>query len=772
MRRSLTAYLRNPRPYLAGALGISFGLFAYSYWLVDLLPAASRLLALLTVLAMALGAAGYTLLLNWSAPRFVALAASSRLALLTAGFLSGVALLFGGTTGWLTPTRSIPFLLPIHRLQIQAAGATGDPGLALLWFKTSLGDVSYDTLHYSGWKRAGDELVLQNGEANGLVWTGRTGGSVEMVWRGSRNDSVEISWDGQATDLNPAAGKFTYSRSFAVPWYASRGLVIALGILVFVSLATALCLLAWEKRASFLPQLQGALRLNSRPLNGLDAALLAGAAVLALLFRLPNLGGLYPAVDEYFHLIAARQILEGAALSSVYERGLLLVTLPITLSLRLFGYQLWAARLPGLLFNALAIVPLYLLTRKINRTVAVFSVLLYATSPWIVTFARIAREYAYYPFYFYWIVLGMVVFLERIPQSFVLLRDWRKALSGKTVLIGLVLAAPPLFAFYGDRLSTFRTILIAYLVFGVFALARFNFRDRSNWPFLSVLGLGLIVVAYVWYESQKSKIADSLAFNPVPVSYFAPNPQQQWYYDRLVPLLLLAILGAALCGYLLRRVNFIPLFLLGLYAGGIGFFAFFSKTFFHTRHLLTTELWFVTVVAFGLYVLWKWCVALSPWRRPYANVLLALAVSVSLINWRQLIEPITSTNPNDPISEDYLHDMSQVHAFMLGHAQPHDVLISTVYGLYSSWKEAPAFVARYRITTETPREQIFGLIDQHASGWIVIDQIRLDMSTLGPQEFAGNPDVEYIGLFGDESVWHWQHASGGLGNSMVAGKGK
>ena len=103
----------------------------------------------------------------------------------------------------------------------------------------------------------------------------------------------------------PRAGKFTYSRSFAVPWYASRGLVIALGILVFVSLATALCLLAWEKRASFLPQLQGALRLNSRPLNGLDAALLAGAAVLALLFRLPNLGGLYPAVDEYFHLIAA-----------------------------------------------------------------------------------------------------------------------------------------------------------------------------------------------------------------------------------------------------------------------------------------------------------------------------------------------------------------------------------------------------------------------------------------------------------------------------------
>jgi hypothetical protein len=109
---------------------------------------------------------------------------------------------------------------------------------------------------------------------------------------------------------------------------------------------------------------------------------------------------------------------------------------------------------------------------------------------------------------------------------------------------------------------------------------------------------------------------------------------------------------------------------------------------------------------------------------------------------------------------------------MLLHAQPQDVLISTVYGLYSSWKGEPEFAAQYRLTTETPREQIFGLIEQHQSGWIVIDQIRLGMSTLGPREFAGNPDVEYIGLFGDENVWHWQHSAGSVGTSVLAGKGE
>jgi hypothetical protein len=67
---------------------------------------------------------------------------------------------------------------------------------------------------------------------------------------------------------------------------------------------------------------------------------------------------------------------------------------------------------------------------------------------------------------------------------------------------------------------------------------------------------------------------------------------------------------------------------------------------------------------------------------------------------------------------------------------------------------------------------VFSIIDQHASGWIVIDQIRLEQSSLGPRDFADNSDIEYVGLFGDQYVWHWQHSSGNLGNAMVPGKGQ
>lgn len=90
------------------------------------------------------------------------------------------------------------------------------------------------------------------------------------------------------------------------------------------------------------------------------------------------------------------------------------MTIPAAAALKIFGNQLWAARLIGAIFNVLAVIPLYLLARKISRSVAVLACLLFATSPWIITFARVAREYAYYPFYFYWVILAMVLFVEGI----------------------------------------------------------------------------------------------------------------------------------------------------------------------------------------------------------------------------------------------------------------------------------------------------------------------------------------------------------------------
>jgi hypothetical protein len=683
-------------------------------------------------------------------------------------------LFFGGTSQWLASPRYVPFLLPAHQLRISAKPESGAPShLALIWFNTSLGDVSYSAIDLRGWRREGDQLVLENPSDNSLKWTGRTGQAVQMVFRDAGPDEkLTLSWDGNEETISPALGKFDYVHAFQIPWYASGMLVLGLGILLYTSLSLALFLLLWEKRKTLIGSIDNTLRPAAGGLDVMDAGWILGIIMIALLLRLPNLGSLFPAVDEYYHLIAARQIVEGTALNSVYERGLWLVTLPVSLSLRVFGYQLWAARLTGVLFNVLAILPLYLMMGKINRPVAVLSAALYATSPWIITFARIAREYAYYPFYFYWIMYGMICFLQGVPKGFVLLRQWKAVATPKMILVGLSLIVPPLFALYGDRLSTFRTILIAYVIFSLFLLGRFNLRHRLNWSVLALLGGSILVVSLAGYRRQSSKLLPYPQYNALPVEYFLPNPQQQWYFGRVAIIIVLGLLGVAVLGIVLRRTNFIPLFIFALYSAYMAIFAFFAKTFFHTRHVLTTELWYIVVVALGLYLVWKGIESLSFWKGRAANIVLAAALGLSVINIRQVLLPITSINPDNPISQDYLHDLTQVHAFMLTHVQPHDVLISTVYGLYSSWQEQPEFETQYRITTQTPPQDIFSIIDEHESGWIVIDQIRLGLSSLAPRDFASNGDIDYIGLFGDQYVWHWQHSSGTFGNKMVLGKGQ
>jgi hypothetical protein len=147
-------------------------------------------------------------------------------------------------------------------------------------------------------------------------------------------------------------------------------------------------------------------------------------------------------------------------------------------------------------------------------------------------------------------------------------------------------------------------------------------------------------------------------------------------------------------------------------------------------------------------------------RRPALRAGLALAIGLAITNGSQILLPSVSTDPDMPISEDYLHDMTMIQEFMLGHAQPNDVLISTVYGLYASWEEAPTFRAQYRITSATPREDIVQLVDDNASGWIVVDRIRLDLSPNAARDFSGVDQIEYIGIFGDEYVWRWRPLSG------------
>jgi hypothetical protein len=752
-------------------LGIGFGLFVNGYWFIDKFPAESKQLLLITSLVSLLGAIGYFLLLGWVRTKFAALSLLQRTTLIGSSILIGAFLFFGGTDQWRSSPRYITLLLPSHSLQVSLR-PTEPPGeISLVWFNTSLGDVSYDAINYRGWKKQGDQLILQNPTDNELSWKGKTGEMNQLVFQSSlRGGTAVISWDGQEETLNLSSKKNTYVHSFEVPFYASPRLVLFLGIFNFIILSLALCLLTWDRRADLVKAINQSFTRTTIKTDAMDRYLVTSAMILALLLRVFNLANLFPAVDEYYQLIAAKQIVQGAALSSVYQRSLWIVTVPVSLAMRVFGNELWAARLVGVLFNVLAILPLYFLMRKINRPIAALACLLYATSPWIITFARVVREYAYYPFYFYWILFAMVSFIEGLPDGLVLQRDWKIFFKTRMGFLGLALICPPIYGLYIDHLSTFNIVLLAYLIFGLFVLQKLSLKNRLNLLVLMLAGGGILIVAYKELSRQSGLLSLIPKFNPFPIGYFFPNPQQQWYFNRLAIIPVIGLLCTLLLCILIRRLNFIPLFLLVLYAVFLAFFVFVSKTFFHTRHLSTTELWYILLIAIGLYMVWKLLYALSSFRGSISKILLTALLGVSVLNPQQILLPVASNNPDMPISEDYYHDMSLVQAFMLGHAKQSDVLISTIYGLYATWKGEPKFQMNYRITSQTPKSDVYSIVDQNHSGWIIIDQIRLDQASLTVKDFSGKDQIEYMGLFGDQYVWHWQHSSAQSDNPGVIGK--
>ncbi len=421
----------------AVVLGAALGLFVNGYWLVDLLPFQSRVLLAVTLAVGGAGALGYVFLLTWVRRQWRELSIRQRGGLAMIGLLAAGFVFFGGTSQWRENERYIGFLLPRHQLELRVVGATPANSPALTWFNTSVGDVSFGALETRGWLRKGEQLVIDGASDNALHWTGVTGEQIQMVFEAaSPGGRIVATWDGQEESLDLPKGKTTYQWLFPVPYYASRGFIVELGLLNFFVLSLGIMLFLRPMQAGWRSAMEQSVPGRQGAADRQDLAAVVALMVLALSLRGFNLGTAFPAVDEYYHLIAAQQLAQGAAMGAVYQRGLWLVTLPMSLALRVFGHQLWAARMVGVLFNTLAIIPLYLLVRKINRPIAILACTLYSISPWIITFARVAREYAVYPFYFYWIVYGMIVLVEAVPAGFVFMRDWKRLLTPGTIVLG------------------------------------------------------------------------------------------------------------------------------------------------------------------------------------------------------------------------------------------------------------------------------------------------------------------------------------------------
>ncbi len=766
-----TLNIRNPRLYLALFLGAMIGLSVYCYWLIDIFPPTSNRIFLLTILIGIVAAAGSFFLIElWLVPCWPILTQPQRWLLSGLSVLIGSFLLFAGTSTFKSPDRYLAFLLPNEKIEISVPPSKNPPNtdVAIHLFSTSMGNVSFNSIKYQGWQRKGDLLVLTNTKDNSLEWEGIAGKQVSIVLSDSTHQGIlQISTDGgeDTVDFSSGIGKqYLYTHSYSVPFYASRTAVTLLGIADFGFLCFVIGLLIFEKRKMVLAFLHQTVW-DLSPVNKTSSedspipawGIVAGMICVAILLRVFNLDDLPPLTDEYHQLLAAKAIVSGSALNLVYQRSLFIVTLPVALFFRIFGFKLWVARLPGVLFNALAIIPLYLITKKINWQVAFLSCILYATNPWLIAVSRIVREYGFYPFYFYWIIYGMVIFLEYFPNS--LLRPERKYAFKSPILLSLALLLLSLiYMMVIDPNSTFRVILIAYGVFGLFVLLKIVSRSKTS----IILTAALITLLFGALYLYITKSGD-ISFHPLQgywIWYFFPNPQQQWYFNSLAIIYVFGLTCAILLGIQVYKFNFIPSFFLVLFSLSLFLYIFFFSHYIQARYLFHLEFWFIPLIAIGFYCIWAFLRVIFSSNNIPAS-LISLALLALSTNGPQILLPTFYDNYGwMPITEEYHDDVRLTQLFLLDKVKPGDALISTDYAQYNIFAGNSAFgtIYFYNYINDNSATYFSSIISQHDTGWIVLDdQVYQGIKPFPLKTtFLNNKEIDYVSKVANEYIWRWR----------------
>jgi Dolichyl-phosphate-mannose-protein mannosyltransferase len=739
-------------------LGTSLGFFVHGCKLIDIFPSGSNWLLLSTILISMFGIVGYFFLFRWMRNNLSKLSDHQATVIAGISFFIAVFLLLEVIDCWQKPSRYIDFFLPVHTLQVSVSPSQAS-AFAIMQFNTSLGNIPLDTLDHKGWKLVDDQLVLTDISNNNLHWAGKTGGEVQITFESSSPEGeVVLSWDKEEKVFPLFLKKYVYTRSFNIPFFASPVWIVILGVVNILAISLPFYFLIRKKQTE-LVQYFTSLMPGSKPkVEAHEWIFIAGVMALALLLRIPNINmWSLVGVDEYSHLNAAKWIVENSSLAVEYERSLWLVTLPISLGFKFLGVKIWVARLTGVLFNVISIIPLYLIARKINREVAILSVLLFATSPWVIVFSRIVREYAYYPFYYYLIIYWMILFLEKIPDHFCVYKDWKILFTPSMMWLEAGLVLPPIYALYIDPRSTFKLILLAYLVFVLCIFIKMNFRDRKN-AFI-LLGAGILISAVGFLWIRNNGFFDLVpGFNPAPLEYFFPHPPQQWYFNRLAVVPVAALLSAILLAFLTRKKNPIPFIVFCLFVCFLGFFVFSSNSYFAPRHLTTTLLWYVVLLAVGIYIVWVFLQGFLNIRSRTARIVTILVLCLITINPNQILLPVTSRNSVELISGDHYYDMTDIQAYMVANFHAGDILISsTPYLRHGIWAGKPKFSETHFFPVYVKEEDILSLTYQNNSGWIVIDTMRAEMLPFSPFEtFSRDERIEYIGLFGDEYLWYWK----------------
>ncbi len=158
-------------------------------------------------------------------PRFANFSKSQKTSIIALSILTPIVLAIA-TLSKDFMDKTIYFALPDHIVRIEAVTENAKQSAILTGVYTQArGSISFESLEMKGWKRKGDEVILENPRGNQIIWIGKAGDKISLTFKPRNNSSkIKIHWDAfeRSYTLVPNAAKdYRISAQFEIPFYAN-----------------------------------------------------------------------------------------------------------------------------------------------------------------------------------------------------------------------------------------------------------------------------------------------------------------------------------------------------------------------------------------------------------------------------------------------------------------------------------------------------------------------------------------------------------------------
>ena len=489
---------------------------------------------------------------------------------------------------------------------------------------------------------------------------------------------------------------------------------------------------------------------------------------LGFFIRITNLTILYPYTDEYSHLIAAKTLIENG--TTDYTRAYFLTYIVYKL-FTFFEPSLFIARLPGVIFGALAAIPIYLMVRKISKKSGFISALLWITSPWAIMASRNVREYAIFPFFMVIFLIILIYYMQRILQIIM----GNTKISWKEIVLTIIVIIPFVYAFIIDPSSSFKQIALflppiaLYFIYRILMIKDINIKYRILLLMTIVIG---IVTAILYMYINKYFINFNPTFNPYYLTMLfgdTPGFQQYLFYDSFGAIyqyylryfLLRFILLAGILYIFIKKED------IGIILSLVFLFEIYYLTFHFDRYIKPRYGFFIlplflSIVGIGIYAIYN---VISNWKfnqgAKKCVYVLVFMLLLFIFNPFSTYMAITYDKQLEvPWSREYHDDIGPLMDTFKNEINNSDIIIASNKNLvrwYFNISINSQNIYKYDYLNPNRFLEINKIVTEHDKGWIVLDSRRNSFRQgLSKDDFeTGGKKVYFLGYFGNFLVYEW-----------------